>query len=424
MASFIHDDHGTMEIPMRLVVYVILTAAIVAVAAIGLQYLKSPMTTNIMEKQIGEIKVSLNTMQYGATRNLIDPASPNGNMRTFKIKIPDDVEYLALGVDPDPDNDDDLTNTKEGLLTERGNVIFYKSRTGGKVRVPLDDSIEIREGLLENGRWVVNKNANGMQYGVVVRGSGDYEITFELVYDPISKQKYTLSHFTDDLNAYINPYDTAALPNKVQVSVNPGYIPADGKKTAEVIVQLKDKKGRDAAKNDVKITLETTLGDLTYTELTTLNGRATTTITSKFKGTAMITAKSTGLNKGLTHLTITQAPIALDFNEWIKNGEELISNQFTINQELTYSVYFWGNGTACLEWPIKQWPIARIEINDGIKKEQIGERTIDIADVDKKTFPQKTLKPGNYELSIKMTNDLNLGFCDRNIYVERVELTE
>ena len=34
------------------------------------------MTTNIMEKQIGEIKVSLTTMQNGGARNLIDADSP------------------------------------------------------------------------------------------------------------------------------------------------------------------------------------------------------------------------------------------------------------------------------------------------------------------------------------------------------------
>jgi len=197
----IHDDQGILEIPLRLMVYVIITGAITAVAAFGLSHLKPGMTEDIMEKQIGEIAISLSTMQYGAARNLMDPASPAGNMRTFKIRIPEDVSYLAFGVDPDPDNDGNLTNTQEGLITERGNVIFYGSKAGKK-RIPLDDTIRLREGLFENGRWVVN-NADGKQYGVVLTGKGEFEITFEMVYDPVSEERYTLSHFTDDLNAII-----------------------------------------------------------------------------------------------------------------------------------------------------------------------------------------------------------------------------
>ncbi len=92
-------------------------------------------------------------MQYGATRNLIDPASPSGNMRTFMITLPDDIEYLAFGADPDPDNDGNLMDTEENMLTEKGNVIFYKPRIGSKIRVPLDDSIELREGLIDNHRF-------------------------------------------------------------------------------------------------------------------------------------------------------------------------------------------------------------------------------------------------------------------------------
>ncbi|MCE8425876.1 MAG: hypothetical protein J5U17_08880 [Candidatus Methanoperedens sp.] len=206
MTSFIHDDRAIMEIPLRLLVYIILTAAIVAIAAAGMKYLEQGRTADIMEKQIGEMKVTLKLMQSGSSRNLIDTTAPTGNIRTYKLTIPDDVEFLSFGVDPDPENDHNLTNTPHGMLTENGNVIYYRSRTGGKARIPLESSIELREGLLENGRWFLD---NGMQYGVVLHDPGDYMITFELVYDPVLKERYTLIHLTDDLNAYIDPYDTA-----------------------------------------------------------------------------------------------------------------------------------------------------------------------------------------------------------------------
>jgi hypothetical protein len=199
MASFTRDETASIEIPIRLVVYVILTGAIIALTVIGLSQIWPGITQDSMEKQIGEIKVSLSAMQSGSTRNLIDSDSPSGNIRTFKITIPDDVEYLAFGADPDPDNDHDLTNTPADVLTEGGNVIFYRSGKGGKIRFPLDSSVELREGRLENGRWIIN-NLGKKQYGAVITEEGSYELTFELVYDPISKEKYTLVHFTDDLD--------------------------------------------------------------------------------------------------------------------------------------------------------------------------------------------------------------------------------
>jgi len=80
----------------------------------------------------------------------------------------------------------------------------------GKEDNPLDENTEIREGAFENGRWVMN-SPDGKQHGVVIRAEGKSEITFELVYDPITKKRYTLAHFTDDLNAVINPYHPAVF---------------------------------------------------------------------------------------------------------------------------------------------------------------------------------------------------------------------
>lgn len=413
MIAFIKDDRATMESPLRLVVYIIITGAIVAVAAMGLLNLKPNITANTMEKQIGKIKVSLNTMQYGGARNLIDPASPSGNIRTFKITIPEDVEYLAFGADPDPDNDNNLTNTPEGMLTDRGNVIFYRSRTGGKIRIPLDDRVEFREGLLEDGRWVVN-NANGKQYGVVLQGKGTFELTFELVYDPVSAEKYSLSHFTYDFNAYINPYDHAVLPNGIWIFVDK-TIPADGVTDAEIIVQLKDKKGRDAPGEGIEINLSASLGNLTSTNVTTdMKGRAATNITSRLAGTALISASSPGLNSGSTYLTIKQAPIIIRFRQWIYGSEKLSAN-FTTNQDLNFSVSLSGNGTEF--WG---WPHAGIEI-DGAK---IGEETVDSGSLVTKDYPQTALHAGTHTLNVRMTDDFWIPLLgDRNLYVENVVLS-
>ncbi len=419
MPSFTRDETASIEIPIRLVVYVILTGAIIALTAIGLSQVWPGITTDSMEKQIGEIKVSLSAMQSGSARNLIDSDSPAGNIRTFKIAIPEDVNYLAFGADPDPDNDHNLTNTPEDLLTEGGNVIFYNSGKGGKTRIPLDASVELREGLLDNGRWIIN-NFGDKQYGAVITGKGMYELTFEQVYDPILKEKYTLVHFTDDLEAFINPYDPTILPNNIWISLNPASIPADGITDADILVKLKDKKGRDAPKDGVVINLSTSSGNLSASNLTTIKGKATANISSYLVGTSLIIATSPGLNPGSTHLTITPVPIIFEFNRWILDESHKMNGEFSTSQYLEYSIYFSGYGTK-FQVPFigVWWPNASIEI-DGIK---IGEEMINRESLMTRTFNKTMIPAGNHSLNISLKNDKYLPLLgDTNVYVEKIEI--
>ncbi|MDP2840783.1 MAG: Ig-like domain-containing protein [Candidatus Methanoperedens sp.] len=420
MVSFIKDERGTMEIPLRFVVYVMITGAIIALVAIGISRLEPGITEDTLEKQIGAIKVSLAAMQSGAARNLIDPASPGGNIRTYKIVLPQDVGYLAFGADPDPDNDGDLTNTKDNILTDMGNVIIYSS-SGGKKIIPLDENTEIREGIFKNGRWVMN-SLDGKQYGVVIRGSGKSEIIFELVYDPITKERYTLAHFTDDLNAVINPYDPAVLPNSVLVYVDPNWIPADGVTDADVIVQLKDARGQDATKYGVEVNLTASGGTLGRANLTTVTGRARTNITSDVVGTAMITASSAGLNPGSTYLTVKQVPIVLVFGQWLSSEDEELTASFSTTQDIEYKVSFRGNGTKfSVPFVGTWWANASIFI-DGAK---VGEEMIDSETIFEKEFTVIALAAGNHTMKVRLRNDLSLPFMgDTNLYAERITLSE
>ncbi|MDL5502928.1 MAG: hypothetical protein QSU88_06900, partial [Candidatus Methanoperedens sp.] len=161
------------------------------------------------------------------------------------------------------------------MVTDKGNVIYYSGKNG-KVRIPLDDFIELREGFLDGGRWTVN-DIGGLQNGAVLSEKGNYELTFELVYDPIWKEKYTLVHMTDNLNAYINPYDPEVLPNNLWVSLNPGSIPADGVTNAQILIKLKDNRGRDAQGDGININLSASLGNLSSSNLTTVKGKASAT---------------------------------------------------------------------------------------------------------------------------------------------------
>ncbi len=409
-----------MEIPLRFVVHIIITGAIIALVAVGLSRVEPGMTEDILEQQIGAMKVSLAAMHSGAARNLMDPASPGGNIRTFNIVLPEDAGYLAFGADPDPDNDGNLTNTPDDLLTEGGNVIIYCS-SGGKRMIPLDENIEIREGLFENGRWVMNR-VHGKQYGVVIRGRGKSEITFELVYDPITKERYTLSHFTDDLDASINPYDTTVLPNSVQAWVDPNWISADGASAADVLVQLKDARGLDAAKDGLEVNLTASGGTVRGGNLMTVNGRARTKITSDVAGTVLIIASSPGLNPGSTYLTVKQVPIVLDFEKWLYSEDEELIGSFTTTQTIEYNVYFRGNGTKfSVPFVGTWWPNASIYL-DGAK---VGEEKIESEKIVDRILSRITLAPGVHTINVTLTNDMFLPpIGDTNLYVERITLSE
>jgi hypothetical protein len=306
------------------------------------------------------------------------------------------------------------------LLTEGGNVIFYSSWKGGKIRIPLDTSVELREGLLENGRWIIN-DFGYKQYGAVITGKGRYELTFELVYDPISKEKYTLVHFTDDLDAFINPYDPTILPNYIWISLNPASIPADEITNADILVKLKDKKGRDAPMDGVVINLSASLGNLSALNLTTVKGKATANISSDLVGTSLITTTSPGLNPGSAYLTITPVPIIFEFNRWILNESDIMNGEFSTNEDLEYTISFSGYGTK-FEVPFIGiwWPNASIKI-DGIK---IGEEMINSESLTTRTFNKTMIPAGDHNINIRLKNDKYLPLLgDTNLYVEKVEIT-
>jgi len=108
------------------VVYLVLVGIIIALTAIGLKNAGPPMDGALMERQLGGVKSGLELMQSGYARDLSDPYAATGNIRSFDLVLPERLEYLSFGVDPDPDNNGILNDTPPGLVTDNGDVIYYK----------------------------------------------------------------------------------------------------------------------------------------------------------------------------------------------------------------------------------------------------------------------------------------------------------
>ena len=117
------DEQGIDTVPLKLIVYLVLVGVIIAMVAVGLKNAGPPMDAALMERQMGELKTSFQQMQSGYARDLGDPYAPIGNIRSFDLVLPDSLEYLCFGVDPDPDNNGILTDTPPGLETGAGIVV-------------------------------------------------------------------------------------------------------------------------------------------------------------------------------------------------------------------------------------------------------------------------------------------------------------
>jgi len=417
------DENGIDTIPLKLVVYLALVGIIIALTAIGLKNAGPPMDGTLMERQLGGVKSGIELMQSGYARDLSDPYAATGNTRSFDLILPNSLEYISFGVDPDPDNNGILTDTPPGLVTDNGDVIYYKLMGDGKRLVKLKDSIHIREGELVDGRWSL-RSVDGLGQAVVLTG-GSQSVTFELVYD--RGTTYTLSHVTDNLDAYINPNSTGGLSHGLLVSVNPDSFPADDVTEGRVTVQLVDSQGRWVQEMGRTVNLTSSRGNLSIVQVVTnAHGSGSVMLTSGELGLGVVTAQSPGLHNGTGEVAFTPPPLVIVFNEWINSttntypDTELVA-QFWIAHNTSYSVTLTGWATeAHWPWDPERWAIGSIEI-DSVVLDEIEVASGSRIDV---PFGDMLLDAGNHTLRVTMTNDLNIFLgADRNLYVKQVEFS-
>lgn len=417
------DEHGIDTIPLKLVVYLALIGIIIMLTAIGLKNAGPPMDAALIERQLGEVRSGIEHMQSGYARDLSDPYAPTGNIRSFDLVLPDSLEYLSFGVDPDPDNNGILTDTPPGLVTDNGDVIYYKLRGDGKRLIKLRDQVHICEGELLNGRWLP-RSVDGLGQAVVLTG-GSQSVTFELVYD--RGTTYTLSHLSDNLDAYINPNSTGGLPHGLLVSVNPDYFPADDVTPGRVTVQLVDSQGRWVQEMGRTVNLTSSRGNLSVAQVVTnAHGSGSVMLTSGELGLGVVTAQSPGLHNGTGEVAFILPPMVIVFNEWIYSSPgadpdaELVA-RFQIEHNTSYSITLTGWATEA-HYPLmpEEWAICSIEI-DGVVLDEIQVASGSRIDV---PFGNVLLDAGNHTLRVTMTNDLNILWGgDRNLYVEQVEFS-
>lgn len=183
----IHDRKGATFISMRLLMSIIVIVVISGLFYVGLKNIMPSVAEAKVEKQINALDTLFQEMLTGDARDVAlyeDYKTQSGERRTFSFNLPSQLNYLGIGTDPDPDNDGHL----ERNLMEDGTVIVYKVEGRSKKIHWLGEDVRIRLGEYKDGNWLIKKPEEGL----ILKGEGKFEITFELV--KYHNEKYILIH--------------------------------------------------------------------------------------------------------------------------------------------------------------------------------------------------------------------------------------
>ncbi len=175
-----------------MIVYLAITGCVLVLIAMSWNAIVPLKQGCDVEKQLSEASLELLSLQKGKARDLSLISSAEGSMCSLDLDFPKEITYLGFGVDPDPDNDGNITNS--GWDTEN-NTIIYRYDNGVKKRwVIKGEQIHFCQGHLSaDGTWLPESTTGHSNMGVVIEKpiSGTY--VFELARNNTT---FTLSHFS------------------------------------------------------------------------------------------------------------------------------------------------------------------------------------------------------------------------------------
>ncbi|WP_440953555.1 hypothetical protein [Methanococcoides sp. FTZ1] len=193
LQRFLEDTRGVDTIPLKMVVYLAITALVILLASAAWNNIGPVVDDTDIDRQLEDAALKISSIQQGYARD-VSSKGTDGSMCIVKLSLPEHVRYVAFGVDPDPDGDGNLSNTEWSL---EDNAILCGYSSGFRTRVILiGETVHFRKGIQdEGGLWIFHEDAypdSNTSEGVVIEGPINGEFTFELVFD---KGKYTLAHF-------------------------------------------------------------------------------------------------------------------------------------------------------------------------------------------------------------------------------------
>jgi hypothetical protein len=199
MRPFFSDMEAADTIPLKLVVYLGLLAAVLILLAQAWYMAVPTLEDAEIKAQTEAASMSILSIQGGYARNSVDRNSPDGSMCSLELSLPASVRYMSFGVDPDPECNGNLSDSKWVM---ENNTIIYQYQNGVKKRVFLEGKIVhfVKGKQNPEGIWV--PTAELKNYGT----SSDIEKTGVVIEYPVSGQfvfemfslndvRYTMSQF-------------------------------------------------------------------------------------------------------------------------------------------------------------------------------------------------------------------------------------
>lgn len=199
MKNFISNTVAADTIPLKLVVYLALLAAVVLLLAHAWSIASPVLQGAEIKAQAESASLSLLSIQGGYARNSEDRHSPEGSMCTLPFSLPPSVRYVSFGVDPDQECNGNLTDSE---WTPENNTLIYQYKNGVKKRVFLEGApVHFIKGIKNSdGIWVPagSREVNGTfldleSTAVVIEDPVSGEFLFEMV--TYSDTRYTMARF-------------------------------------------------------------------------------------------------------------------------------------------------------------------------------------------------------------------------------------
>ena len=160
------DNQAADILPIRLIISISFIATFLVFLGIGLGNIKGVLEEQKLEQSCSIIKSKLYSLvTSGSARDLDDIDSQEGSKRMYSINLPDDIVFLAFGVDPD----------SKVNLTDDGCLIVYKLSNGFKKIIWLPEEIRLRAGVYNGREWMLS------QRGFILDKNGVTTLIFELV---------------------------------------------------------------------------------------------------------------------------------------------------------------------------------------------------------------------------------------------------
>ncbi len=199
MKSLLSDTRATDTIPLKLVVYLGLLAAVLLLISLAWENASPVLDDAEIEAQVEDAALSLRSIQNGHARPLEEIYGSEGSMCILTLSLPDSVRYLSFGVDPDPECSGNLSDSEWKL---ENNTLIYQYKNGVKQRVLLEgEKVHFLKGAPEEeGNWVPAVSPENNETFSILKETGiviEYPVSGEFGFELVSEDgvRYTMSHF-------------------------------------------------------------------------------------------------------------------------------------------------------------------------------------------------------------------------------------